>query len=79
MDRKEPMKLKEIQEHIKLLEQTEKPIKRLLFSFVRWYCDENRYPPFNTTEEALEEYTRQLKEQEKELLPKQKFKQGELL
>lgn len=69
------MTLREVQTQIKLLEQKEQPIKRLLLSFVEWVNSSK----WSYKEELIQEYLLELKEREQELLPKLKYKQGELL
>ena len=67
--------LKRVQEQIKLLEQKEQPVKRLLLSFVEWVNSSS----WAYTEDLIQQFLKELKEREQELLPKQKYKQGELL
>ena len=67
--------LKEVQSQIKMLEQEEKPVKRLLFSFATYFGAINK----EYLEDYLQSFLLDLKQQEKELLPKQKYKQIEML
>ena len=71
--------LKRVQEQIKLITQEEKPIKRLLFSFVDYFELKKNTGKTIFFDDLLSDFLLELKKQEKELLPKSKFKQIQLL